>query len=479
VAAIWLQRRAIERTTQVQQSYLRWPAPWAWRIEPKAVLLAMAVVCVMVAEGAALAHSYVWAAPLAGLVVIAVAVDLPLAPLLGITLLVRILTDASLSSALIRHTDALNLSGAIALLFVLVAIGLVIQRGDGIHQTGWAIAFLGAWTMIAVYYHGLGTETIREGVREASILALGLIAYNSRGALSMSVVVRLLQIAAVASAVLAIDQFLTHTGIAINGEIRSHGTFVHPNGAAMFFAIACTGSVWRYVDHGRKRLDALLALVFAAATVSTFSFSGLAALVAMLATFGTLRGGSLRRTLGFYLAAALLVVGFLATPLGAERLSEQASTDLGAVHSHETSTTSLGWRFYKWELLLAEWERAPVLGRGIGTTVTAVGHSENVTAGQVPHNEYLRYLVETGIVGLAIVIAVIVLLLRALARRRDGTGSSAAMLGTAVVVGCLVNGLADNTFLYTTTGYAAALVIGAALALPRRGERADPATANT
>jgi O-antigen ligase len=460
----------------VQQSSLRWPAPWLWRIEPKAALLALGVVCVMVAEGAALAHSYLWAAPLAGLIVVAVAVDVPLAPFLGLTLLVRILTDASLSSAAIRHTGALNLSGGIALLFILIAVGLVVRRGGGAKFAAWALAFLGFWAVVAAYYHGLSTETIREPVREASILALGLIVYNSRGALGMPVVVRLIQLVAVASAVIALDQVLTHTGIPINGEIRSNGTFVHPNGAAMFFAIACAGSVWRYFDHGRGRLDALLAAVFAAATVSTFSFSGLAALVAMLAVFGTLRGGSLRRTLGFYAAAALVVAGFLATPLGSERFSEQASTNLGAAHNTEVSTTSLGWRLYKWELLLDEWERAPIFGRGIGTTVTLVGHSEDVTAGQVPHNEYLRYLVETGIVGLVLLLAAIVMLLRALARRRIAGGSSAAILGTAVLVGCLVNGLADNTFLYTTTGYAAALVIAAALALPT-GVAREPARA--
>ncbi len=461
----------------MQQSSLRWPAPWTWRIEPKAVLLALAVVCVMVAEGAALAHSYLWAAPLAGLVVIAIAVDVPLAPFLGFTLLVRIVTDESLSSALIRHTSALNLSGGIALIFILIATGLVLRRGEGLRFAAWALAFLGLWALVAAYYHGLSTETIREPVREASILALGLIVYNSRGALNMAVVVRLLQVAAVASAVIALDQVLTHTGIPINGEIRSNGTFVHPNSAAMFFAIACTGSVWRYLDHGRGRLDALLAAVFAAATVSTFSFSGLAALVAMLAVFGTVRGGSLRRTLGFYAAAALVVVGFLATPLGSERLAEQASTNLGASHNTEVSTTSLGWRLYKWELLLDEWERAPILGRGIGTTVTLEGHSEDVTAGQVPHNEYLRYLVETGIVGLVLLLAVVVMLLRALARRRIASGDSTAILGTAVLVGCLVNGLADNTFLYTTTGYAAAMVIAAALALPAGPKRPGPARA--
>ncbi len=85
----------------------------------------------------------------------------------------------------------------------------------------------------------------------------------------------------------------------------------------------------------------------------------------------------------------------------------------------------------------------------------------------MPHNEYLRYLVETGAVGLAILLFGAVLLIRRLAWRRGLPGMpGAGALGIAIVVGCMVNAAADNTLQYTTTGYAAALILAAILCAP-------------
>jgi hypothetical protein len=268
------------------------------------------LICVLAAEGAAITQSYLWAAPLVGVLIVAVAVELPLAPFLGLTLLVRILTDASLSSATIRHTGSLNLSGGIALLFILVAAGLLIRRRRGVGPAVAATLWLCLWTVIAVGSHGASTETVREGVREVSIVALAVIVVNAGKALSLSTVTRLIQIVGVAAALVAIYQLGTHSGLVINREIRANGTFTHPNGAAMFFAIATTGSLWRYLDDGRRRLDLLLAALFATATIATFSLSGLAALLAMLMAFGAARPGSFQLKFGAYAVAAIIVASW-------------------------------------------------------------------------------------------------------------------------------------------------------------------------
>lgn len=431
------------------------------------------LICVLVAEGMALAHSYLWAAPLICILVIAVATEIPLIPFLGAILLVRIMTDASASSPDIRHTGSVNLSAGIAFLFMLIAIGLIIRQRRGIWPTIAALLFLSFWTAVAVKTNGASTETIREGVREASVLALGVIVYNSRGVLNVSVVTRLIQIAGVGSALLALYQFATHTGTLTDGAIRSNGTFVHPNGAAMYFAIATTASLWLYIDRGHRRLDALLTGIFAAATISTFSFTGLAGLLAMLATFGALRPGSLRLKLGSFAVAGLVIIAFLATPLGAERLNNELSTRINSGSARNgTANTSFASRIYKWKTLIPEWEQSPFIGKGIGTTVTVEDTYENATVGNVPHNEYLRYLVETGVIGLTILLWAVVLLIRRLARRRRMSDiPDAGTLGLAILAGCLVNALADNTLLYTTTGYAAALIVAAVLSLPNRTTR--------
>jgi O-antigen ligase len=292
----------------------------------------------------------------------------------------------------------------------------------------------------------------------------------------VSVVTRVIQIAGMASAVVAIYQFATHTGVDISGKIRSNGTFSHPDGASMYFAIATTASVWRYIDGARRRSDILFAGLFGAATVATFSIGGVASLLVMLMAFGSLRPGAFRIKLASYAVAVLVVVGLLATPLGAERLENESSTNLGSAVTRRTAeNSSLGWRFYKWKTLLPEWERAPFFGQGLGTTVTVEGTSQNGTTAKVPHNEYVRYLVETGVVGLAIILATIVMIARGLARRRRIRGTrNAGAFGLAVFIGCLFNALGDNTLLYSTTGYIVALILAAVFCVASEPRAALP-----
>jgi O-antigen ligase len=434
------------------------------------------LICILVAQGAAIAHSYLWAAPLLCLLLVAVAVDLPMVPFLGLIMFVRVLTD-DLSSATSRHSAALNISGLIAVLFILVAVGLLLRRRQGLRPMLLIGLWLILWTAIAASTHGWSTLTIREGVREASIVALAAIAFNARGALTLSVVTRLIQVVGLASAFLALYQLATHSGLLVAGEIRSNGTFSQPNSAAVFFAIATVTSLWRYVDDGRDRLDAFFVLIYGAATLSTFSLGGFAGLLAMLVTYGVLRSGSFRLKLGAWALAASLAVAFVATPLGASRIADESSTQLNAASAPGAgsggSTTSLAWRLRKWESLIPEWKRSPLFGQGLGATVTAEGTSENTAAGKLPHSEYVRYLVETGIIGLAILIWAVVALIRRLNRRRGMPGThEASTLGIAIVVGLLVNGLAANTLLYTPAAYAAALIVAAVL-----GASADRGTA--
>src|SRR6202042_3193605 len=156
----------------------------------------------------------------------------------------------------------------------------------------------------------------------------------------------------------------------------------------------------------------------------------------------------IRSKLEPWAVAGLVVVAFFATPLGANRIAKESSTNIASAERNEANST-LSWRLYKWKTLLPAWERAPVVGQGLGTTVTEEAVANNEFAGDLPHNEYIRYLVETGIVGLALLLGALALLIRALIRRRalDDPVLGASSLALAVVIGYLVNALADNTLL--------------------------------
>lgn len=430
----------------------------------------------LVGEGMALAHSYLWAAPLAALLLIVAAVDLPLIPLLGLVLFTRVLTD-SMASETSRHSAALNPSAAIAGVLILVAIGLLVYRRRGL-VPALAIALgLGAWMAVAVHTQGASAVTVREGVRELSIVAVAVIAYNARRALDLATVARIVQVAGIIAALLAIFQLATHSGVSVGGDMRSNGTFAHPNDAAVFFAIAATASLWRFTDAGRRRFDLALAGVFALATLSTFSIDGFLTLLVMIAAFGMLRPGSRRLKLQAAALVVVLALAFLVSPAGSARLSSESSAEAGASARHG-SGSSLSWRLYKWETLIPEWERSPYLGKGLGTTVTTEATAQSTTAGNLPHSEYVRYLVETGIVGFAVLAAGMTMLIRRLNRgRRLAASQSAAILTLALIAGLLVNALAANTLLYTPAAYAAALIVGVSLRTVNAARRSSRALA--
>jgi O-antigen ligase len=257
----------------------------------------------------------------------------------------------------------------------------------------------------------------------------------------------------------------------VAGHVRPNGTFAHPNGAAMFMAVAAIVSLWRYLDVGRHSSDAVLTALFCLALIATYSIDGLVTVVAMLVILGAFRSGAPRSNIVPFAMAAALVLVFLATPLGSARIASESNTSLASAERGEANST-LAWRLNKWKTLLLDWEASPLYGQGLGTTVTEAPILGNEYAGDLPHNEYLRYLVETGVVGLAILAFGLMLLFRSMLQRRTvnptatGGAFNAPLLGLVVLAGCMVNALADNTVLYSTVSYAVALIIGAVLCLP-------------
>jgi glycosyltransferase involved in cell wall biosynthesis len=396
--------------------------------------------------------------------------------LLGGSLVVRVLIDDR-SAPDSRHTGTLNLSGLIALVYVLSAALLVLHRRRAVRPAAVALLWLCVWIAIAMNNHGASTETLREGVREISVVAVAVIVYNLRSTITVAKAARIVQFAGCVPAFLALYQFATHTGLDIAGDIRSNGTFAHPNSAAMFFAIAATASMWLYIERGRRWIDLTLTTFFAAALIATFSIDGLATLVAMLFTLGAMHPGSLRGRLEPCVLAAITAVVFIAIPLGSQRVAGETKTNLSAAERGET-TSSLDTRLYRWKTLLPEWEQSPVFGQGLGTTTTAENTVTNKLNSLLPHNEYIRYLVETGVAGMLLLLLGLAAVVRALARRRkdsDPRVADASPLAIAVVVGCLFNSLADNTLLNSPTCYAAAMIVASVLALSRWDVRAAPA----
>ncbi len=383
--------------------------------------------------------------------------------LLSLLLIARILTDDLSPNS--RHSGSLNLSAVIALVLILLATGLTLRRRSGLWTGILAALWLCIWTAVAAHTNGLSGETLREGVREASVVALGLLVYNAREVVTVRMAARIVQLIGAFPAILTLYQLATFAS-----THRPHGTFAQHDSAAMFFALAAAISLWLYLDDRRHRIDIALMALFAGALVATASIDGLITLVVMFTATGLLRAGPARAKLVPCALSGAIALIFLVNPVGAHHLVRESATNLTEEAGGEADS-SLAWRFHKWKLLIPAWERSPILGRGLGTTTTVEAVPGNAYAGRPPHNEYIRYLVETGVIGLAAMLAALTLLVRYLIRMQkapdpEGLGTaSAATIALVVVAGCLVNSLADNTLLNSPTGYAAALIVAAALGL--------------
>lgn len=253
-------------------------------------------------------------------------------------------------------------------------------------------------------------------------------------------------------AIVACLQWATGTGMLLQGDIRATGSLAHPNTAGLLFAVAAFCAIIRLLS-ARSFLDLALGGLALVAIVATQSFGSIAAILVMTLVFLFVSPHFRLRTKLIALAVAVLVpVAVIISPLGTDRLQ-----GLWAPPGDRGSAVdSLSWRLETWGQLWLTAQRTPWFGRGLGATT-----SELIVQRNLPHNEYLRALVELGWIGSLLLLAGIlfgvVLLVR---NRRTGDGVAAAA-ALALIAGLAVNAVVANTVLYTVPLYAAAILLAA------------------
>jgi O-antigen ligase len=400
-------------------------------------------------EGVLAAARPALAAVIPALLLLILAGELPVGALLGAALTVRAIADDTSGHAS-RAVGSVNLSGAIAGFLLVLAMALLLRRQRAVRPIAAAAGFIMVTTAVALFHLGPSFGAAREGFRELSVLAVFVIVVESPRGLLLPRAIRLVQAIGIVPALVALYQLALHHGMQVHANLRPNGTFSQPNSAAVFFAIVAFASVWMYLEHGRHGRDLAAAAAFVIATIATYSIGGVATLLVMLVLLGITRPRRAGVRLAAWAIAGTAVAVFVLTPIGSSRIGTEANLSTTAGRD-----TSLTWRFANWGALLPLYEKSVVVGQGLGVTVTG-----DTTTGALPHNEWVRYLVETGTVGMAVIVAAIVLATRRLWRRR-ASHPAAAAFALALLFGLLLNGLGANTLLYTPAAYLAALLLAA------------------
>jgi O-antigen ligase len=416
--------------------------------------------------GAALALRAQLALYLVALIGALVLVFAPAEAIVLFGVLARDLADSHAETAAVGGLNAGALIG-IALVGAAVARILTGRARRGAAVAGFFGVLLVIWFIVGYTNFGLVSPLVRELIRQLSIVAVAVLAANTARTYPGTRIVPIIVGTASVEAVVAVYQFATGKGFEHTNRVW--GTLSHPSTAAALFSVGLALALFEYYERRRRRY-LLAAILLAVGLLGTRSLGGIAQAPVTLVAYGVFAGRLTRRARTTALVGVAVLLLFVFTGFGSGRIQELGRTTSLSQASHGITTNALDWRFYQWTLLLKDWRAKPVLGWGLGTTDSYI-----TPQGNIPHNDFLRLLVETGVLGFIVFGLCWVVLVRTLYHRmrRPGPAQSLQAITLAVVVGLTVNSLVNNVNFQTSTMYTTAALIGCALA-PRLARHGEP-----
>lgn len=397
---------------------------------------------------------------LVALAAVWLAVNVDVASLVLPLLLIRSATDSIMDLfTLFAGTPLeMNLAGALNSFTLGLGLAYALRRWlitDRAGRSHTVLNIPGAWWYLAWLVVGLAglsasiapLDTLKEWVRLASGLALFVLARPlAANPTRRPALVWAIFLAALAPLALEFFQLATGTGYFFVGladtayAFRAQGTFGHPAILASFLlvVIALAGALWltpdgsargRLAPPGRTTAFAMLTLAGLGLllTLARAQWLGLWATVVVLLAF--------RRPRWLWLAV-LLPLALLALPPIRERLTSADAQD------------SVTWRWELWQVGVGLIDLTRVVGRGLSTFPVYVEQVLPPRYVAPPHNDYLKVLIETGLLGALTWAGWQLRWLLAAARRARANPYALALVAT--VAGGLVVSLTDNYVQYTS-----------------------------
>ncbi len=281
-------------------------------------------------------------------------------------------------------------------------------------QTDWFWWFFAGWVMLQGIWPilcilgglGLGAFTfldnIREWTRLFSWLMVYLLVMQLRERLHPEKIISLLFISLIPPVILGLMQQLSHTD-----GVRIHGTFAHANNFVLYLLLFIALTCWKLRSAKQRWYWILLLGLLANLYVATGAVFGLVMLATFLLT-SILPQLKLSNAIAGVTVIVVLAALFFSTDYGHERFNQIMQTPLlnsdidisRAIVLSNSDFNSFNWRISQWHYLLQSWQNSPLLGYGLGTS-NGFPNYYSLSPYPVPaHNDYVRALVEGGIVGL-------------------------------------------------------------------------------
>lgn len=296
-----------------------------------------------------------------------------------------------------------------------------------------------------------GSDSWTEGLRLLSIVAVAAVALVTPTALTRTGAARVVQVAGIVPAAVAIYQALAGTGTSIGAVLRSPGTLSQANPAAHFFSICAVATLVLVVEGRTRRRDLAMLAFFALAMVTTGSIGGFGTfVVSLLVYLGVVRGVFSSATLATAGGLLLLLVAVVLSPLGQGRIAE-----FFVAPGPTTPDNSVTWRFNAWGKIIDAWRESPVLGRGLGATVEG-----GILETNIGHNEYLYVLTEMGLIGAVLVLGAVLTYVGCLIRfHKQGASRLNLALALGLLAGTALNSTIDNPLHFSPSMFVVAFLL--------------------
>ena len=367
------------------------------------------------------------------------------------------------------YLGPLTINVSVAAMILMDAVGFAYLailwiRGEwlfdriGTYFLVWVLS-LAPWVFIAADGFGVpGLTGIREWVRLLSLVLVFFVLYAIARRTNAERVINACLCALPVPLVYAYVELIRNLSSGVSGPAyRVMGSMVHPNILAAFLVAMIALAAWKLIRAIRNRVPLRVRLFWILAiavqipplilTVSSNGWGMLA--VFTIAVVAMIPG---RRPKAFVGAVIVMLLGavlwFAASQPTLVSEMAQNLNALGIESAAAEEGGSLLGRFEIWKLLVSEWQRRPLVGFGLNTA-----RFLNPRTGLAAHNDYVRYLVETGAIGLALFVGFLLLVGRRLvARLRHSRGTPHHLLvGVAlgVFVAWVFGGIGDNVISYT------------------------------
>lgn len=384
----------------------------------------------------------------------------------------------------------LNPAGAISL--ALLAVGLLwfflLDNVDRIQLlrhpaillfAAWLVLLI-PWAIVPVWIHGASRlASAREWVRLLSFLPLFAILLRISMNEGETCILGALFISLAIPALAGIYQVLFHQGMLVQNAHRIQSTFAHPNPFSFYLVMIIGLAYWKCRWSERRAPWALLLALAFGLLIATFSFTG----AGMLGVLILVLAMGENRTLRWAILSGLLVFAilFVATPTGQHRIRTITQWDnLDEIERTGKETSSMVWRLLNWRFLYRTWKDSPWVGYGLDSSqFVNPNRTLNKTGpGQEPHNDYMRFLIDGGVIGEILYLlwlgGIGRLLLRAY--RKSNVPVRSGLIWTAFALYCawLAGSANDNLIIATAYQYCLWAVFAASLGGVQTSEGAPP-----